>query len=203
MVALARSRNNWARRGVPMLHWALPLAGASWLWERLGQPDHNAGLLWLAGLAVAVWPVLLMFAVFSPSAIGLLMPRGVRKAWFVSHPRRNLSMRLKRMLLRAYRNRCLFCHGRAQPGAALQFDHYCPRSHGGLTNLWNMVVLCGYHNRVKSNYWQYRRGGKVYYRPFDDANNPSLAAQILAVERRARRNPLRWWYMAWILAWPG
>ena len=195
--AVTRSRYNWVRRGVPKIHWAVPLAGAGWVWERLGQPDHDSGLAWLAGLFLVAWPVALMLAVFGPPAVaGAMVPRGVRKRWFLSHPRKPWPKRLQRALLRVYRRRCLFCQSRDK----LQFDHYCPRSHGGMVTLFNGVVLCGYHNRVKSNYWQYRRGGKVYYTPFRDANNAPLAASILACERRARRNPLRWYYLAWILA---
>jgi hypothetical protein len=74
-----------------------------------------------------------------------------------------------------------------------------PWSRGGLTSLWNCSVLCALHNRIKSDYWVYR-SGRACYRPWDGHANEALAADILAAERRARINLLRWLAAAWLLA---
>lgn len=195
-IAARRRRRSWASRGVPHIHWAIPLGFAAWAWTQAGEPERTAGLFSLEALVLLAWPVALAAVVFGPSAAVYLVPRETRKRWYARHNRRALPKRLQRALLKAYRYRCMFCPERT----GLQFDHYCPRSHGGPTNLWNMVVLCGYHNRVKSNYWVYPGSRKAYYRPFDDANNPTLAGQILACERRQRHNPLRWLWLFWVLA---
>ncbi len=56
------------------------------------------------------------------------------------------------------------------------------------------MLLCQFHNDVKSNY-SVDKDGYVHYRPFTliypDANNRQLAAAILAAEMQARRSPAR------------
>ena len=57
--------------------------------------------------------------------------------------------------------------------------------------LTNAMTLCRWHNRVKSDYWEYK-SGHVRYHPFAGADNWRMAADILAAERRARLSPGRW-----------
>jgi len=95
--------------------------------------------------------------------------------------------RLRRMVGRADRGRCVYCGSRWR----LQVDHIVPWSLGGVTCLWNLALLCGQHNRVKSNLWV-SRAGRVYYRPFTGSADQVQAIAIAAAERRARRSPARW-----------
>ncbi len=80
------------------------------------------------------------------------------------------------------------CRGR------FEVDHVVPWAAGGRTIRRNLVLLCQFHNDVKSNY-SVDKDGYVHYRPFTliypDANNRQLAAAILAAEMQARRSPAR------------
>jgi len=105
-----------------------------------------------------------------------------------------IGARLRRRVLAADRHRCVSCHRRDE----LQIEHVMPWSLGGLSWWWNLVTLCGDCNRVKSNYWRFR-DGYVVYRAFEGYGVPGRAAAILARERRARRNPLRWLRAAWAI----
>lgn len=98
-----------------------------------------------------------------------------------------ISKRLRAMVLRADRRRCVFCFS----PVALQVDHIVPWSLGGLTCLWNCAVLCAAHNRVKSNYWR-SDAGRVYYRPWEGKADAKTAAAILSVEQDRRHSVARW-----------
>lgn len=144
-----------------------------------------AALGHLAVLAVVLSFIFLILVFLPVSAVA---PRRWRVAYRHAHGREGarsayISLRQRRAVYAADRHRCVYCHSRV----SLQVDHVLPWSHGGRTWLPNMVTLCGPDNRVKSDYWP----GEGY-RPFEGAGNIALAAAILAAERRARRNPLRW-----------
>lgn len=80
------------------------------------------------------------------------------------------------------------CRGR------MEVDHVVSWAGGGRTTRRNLVLLCQFHNDVKSNY-SVDKDGYVHYRPFTviypDANNRSLAAAVLVAEMQARRSPAR------------
>lgn len=161
----------------------LLLAGPGW--AALGEPGHLTGLTLLLAAAVSARLLVTMTAVF-------LVPRRWRISYRHAHGREGarsayISQRLRRKVFAADRHRCVYCHS----GHDLQVDHVMPWSLGGMTRLLNLVTLCSVHNRVKSNFWV-TRDGRVIYRPFEGADNRVLAAAILAAERQARRNPLRW-----------
>jgi len=194
MTAITRRRR---RQGVLVAPWVLP-AGSAGGWAYLGQPLHWEGLAGMLALALAVTIVLPAVVVSARSLPLMLVP--VR--WRISYRHRREERGLGRPSVPAYLRRatyaadrdcCLYCWhalGLVVSGG-LQWDHIRPWASGGLTVLWNGAALCGPHNRVKSNYWV-DRDGYVHYRPWKDAGNKKLAAAILAVELRARRNPLRW-----------
>jgi 5-methylcytosine-specific restriction endonuclease McrA len=134
------------------------------------------------------------------AVLGLYVPLNRRAAWGVlsrrqwriahrhRHGRENcpsarISDRLYRLVKIAGRYRCVYCGTTVNP----QLDHYRAWSLGGFTSLANLMVLCGYHNRVKSNYWPGR-----YYKPMEGADNIALADLIWRAERRARRGPVFW-----------
>jgi len=168
---------------------ALPwCAAAAAGWEALGQPAHVAGLGGMLAAAVAAAACLRMAVPGGRSAAGVLVPRQWRAAHRSRHGREHCasarhSKRLWALARFAGQYRCAFCGTRSD----LQVDHYVPWSHGGLTALFNLMVLCGYHNRVRSNYWPGR-----HYRPFAGHDNEALAALIFAAEWRARRRPVHW-----------
>lgn len=180
----------------------VPPAGlAAWGWQAAREPLHLAGLGGAVALGLMTWPLLVLAIVFGlPACAAALVPR----SWRAAHRHREaergygrpyIPIRLRRAVLAADRHRCLFCGS----SLSLQLDHVMPWSCGGLSTLWNLVTLCGTCNRVKSNYWCYRRSGREVYRPFRNANNKAKARLILAVERRARCNPARWLRAAWAL----
>jgi 5-methylcytosine-specific restriction endonuclease McrA len=153
--------------------------------------------------AVAVAAVMLLVAV-AWRPVGLpwaLFPRRWRRAyrsfrkhppwWLPAKPRARqrssrISKRLRAQALRADRRRCVYC-GLA---ADLQVDHIVPWALGGLTCLWNVAVLCQRHNAVKSSYWKSPEG-RVYYRPWRDAGDLTMAAAIVRRERWHRLSPWR------------
>jgi hypothetical protein len=176
----------------------LPAAAAGW--QRAGEPLHAAGLLLVLAVLLLAIGWVRMYVPSRQCALGLLAPRGLRIAHRHVHGRENcssarISKRLRRLALAAGRGRCVYgtgCRG------ATQLDHYRPWSLGGFTTLFNLMCLCAYHNRVKSNFWA-ARGGYVFYTPMPGANNPELAALVLAAERRARRS-LRYWLPVMLVA---
>jgi hypothetical protein len=105
----------------------------------------------------------------------------------------------RRVTFAADRHRCAYCC-RKFSVHELQADHYVPWSQGGPTVVWNLITLCTYHNRVKSNYWH-----GVFYRPVDgiyedpSLNNVRMAAEILMRERWRRLDPRRLTRAAWAL----
>jgi 5-methylcytosine-specific restriction endonuclease McrA len=101
-----------------------------------------------------------------------------------------ISNRLRAMVMRADRHRCVFCGAQWERGMnRFPVDHMVPWIMGGLTCLWNCALLCKQCNTVKSAYWK-APSGKVYYH--GGQQPPPRAALILAAEQLARRSPSRW-----------
>lgn len=154
-------------------------------------------------------------------------PERCGKTWLLRRPRnpdrgRNMRKRLRDAVLIADRRRCVHCGSHK----FLEVDHILAWRAGGLTALWNLVTLCKLCNDVKSNY-NVDRDGYVHYRPFrvlpgavdgphaaeykqalaalvgrgliKGLNDREAAARILAAEKRARLNLLRWVRAAWVL----
>lgn len=65
-----------------------------------------------------------------------------------------------------------------------------PHFYGGDERWRNLVTLCRAHNRIKGTYFV--DSGVVRYRAWPGSSSIQLAAAILAAERQALRNPLRW-----------
>lgn len=180
------------RRYLPVL---FPVAAIA-AWTYLHEPLRGAGLGLLEGPA-------LLLGVMSPGLLvsfealpQVLLPSGVRIWWRHQQDHRPaIPRRLRLAVLAADRHRCCYCGSVFQ----LQVDHIRPWSLGGLSALWNLAVLCGPCNRVKSNYWV-ARDGYVFYRGFQGSENQRLAAEIFRFERRHRWNPGRWMRAGWSLA---
>lgn len=177
-----------------------PLLAGLLIWA---IPEHADGWPGLIGAELATFvllPLLLALACCAPGVAGLAVPRRCRMWWRDLHygRRPHISVRLRRLVYRADRYRCVYCRAADD----LQLDHVRPWAAGGLTALFNLVTLCGPCNRVKSNYWRYR-SGYVMYRGWPQtaalsrSQQLAAAASILAVERRARMSPLRWLLIAW------
>lgn len=163
-------------------------------WAIEGEPLRWAGL---AGFLLpgSVAGLLLPGFIASVMAMPLLLVPARMRIWYrQGKPRPRIPDRLRRAVYAADRHRCCWCGA----SEGLQLDHVKPWSRGGLSALWNMVTLCGYHNKVKSNYWV-ARDGYVFYRPFNGHGDKGTAAQILAFELRHRWNPLRWIRAGWSL----
>jgi len=93
-----------------------------------------------------------------------------------------ISERQRKIVQAADRHRCIMRDGSC--AGSLQVDHGRPWSCGGRTWVFNLFLLCRYHNvTIKSNYWP-----GSYYR----GSNIVLAAAILRREQHARWNPFRW-----------
>lgn len=165
-----------------------------WGWIELGRPAQLGGLAGALAAALAIWPLVVLAVVFGiPAALVSVIPWRWRRAWRHRRAYRpHIPNRIRDAVYAADRYRCRWCGGIE---GGLQLDHVRPWSLGGLSSLWNLVTLCGPCNRVKSNYWRFR-SGHVVYRAWD----ATTAAAILAVEKRARCNPARWWRAAWSLA---
>lgn len=101
-------------------------------------------------------------------------------------PSRLLPRRTRRAVLAADRYRCVFCADTRD----LEIDHVIPHFYGGQERWRNLVTLCRFHNRVKGTY--FLEQGVVKYRAWPGRSDITMAAAILAAERRALRNPLRW-----------
>lgn len=178
------------------LSWAVPLAGAAWAWTYLHDPGRQAGLWTLEVAAVLFWPLTLtaVFYVLPATAMSIV-PRGLRKWWRHGYTARPaIPGFIRTAVLSADAHRCVHCGGWTD----LQLDHVFPWSLGGLSVLFNLMVLCGRCNRVKSNYWRFRRGHEVY-RAFDNADNRAMAREILRSEKWARVSPLRWYRASFAL----
>jgi HNH endonuclease len=172
-------------------------------------------------LSLMIVPALLLCLFFLPTAWTGIIPRSWRQEHRKRHGRENcrssyIPKFLRHLVFAADGWRCVACGSREK----LQVDHFFPWSLGGLTVLFNLVTLCGRCNRIKSNYWMFRRSGRVVYRAFDDAQEladvaytqaaASLgtmirsraidqAAGILADERAVRWLPTRAIRAAWHL----
>ncbi len=190
----------------------VPPAAALYGWLDLNQPMHATGLgvlLFLGMLAGVLAPGALVSFESLPL---LLIPDKWRIQWRKGSDRRPaFRMWLKRAIYAADRYRCCYCGERV----GLQLDHVKPWSRGGLSALWNLMLLCSRCNRVKSNYWV-AKDGYVFYRPFMDANKlaaqmcvvlgfhpattaEQIAADILRFELRHRWHPGRWIRAGWQL----
>lgn len=140
----------------------------------------------LAGFILIGWIVLVSLA-FRGSPLPALVPRRVRASWRHGRGRPSIPRHVRSMVLAADRRRCIYCHSREQ----LQLDHIIPWSAGGLSILWNLAVLCGPCNKIKSNYREGKDGWSSY-RPWPGMRNAHTAAAILHTELRRRHSPLRW-----------
>lgn len=185
----------------------LPVLAGGLVWGLvLNERGHMDGLGFCVGFFVFIWPLLAMLVWSLPSIlVGLVTTprqRAARrkrrkdKGYARSAPIRSW---VRRAVFRADRYRCVYCHKYFRRGKGLEADHYWPYAGGGLSNAFNVLSLCKFHNDVKSNYWM-DPDGYEHYRPYGYANI-EMAREILAAERWRRRNPLRWVRCAWALAW--
>jgi hypothetical protein len=184
------SRRRRRRFQAGWLSWAVPLAGGVWIWTSLHDPGRQAGMWTIEGAAVLAWPLALtaVFYVLPATAMSAV-PRGLRKWWRRSYTARPaIPLFIRRAVMYADAHRCVHCG----EWLDLQLDHVFPWSLGGLSVLFNLMVLCGTCNRVKSNYWRFRSGHEIY-RGFDNADNIRMAREILRSEKLARISPLRWY----------
>lgn len=163
---------------------ALPgvLAFSAWLAEN--TPAGLFGFIGfiLLGAAVSLfYPLAVLLAVEAP---GSLVPWQWR-AWYRrgQEHRPAVSKRLRRVVYAADRHAC--CLPWCRSSADLQVEHIRPWCLGGRNSLWNFCTLCGYHNRIKSDYWEFSSGRRNYH-PFHGGGNWREAARILAFEKRHR-----------------
>lgn len=169
--------------------WLLPGSAMVFLWLGDNDPGSAAGFgaFLGAGLALSLfYPLLALIALETP---GALVPSSWR-AWYRrgAADRPHIPDRLRRIVYAADRHVC--CLPWCRSSADLNLDHVRPWSLGGRTSFWNFCTLCGYHNRVKSNYWVFR-GGRYTYHPFEGHGNAREAARILAFELRHRWSIIR------------
>jgi len=152
-----------------------------------------AGLALVAGLAAR--PFGLPWALF---------PRRWR-CWYRSwrkdppwpmRPRSRMQQRSSRVPKRLYaqvmaadRARCVACGERWRE--LLHVDHIVPWALGGLSCLFNLMVLCEGCNLTKSSYFRTREG-RVFYRSWRGYRDQPRAAAIVRRERWRRKSPLRW-----------
>jgi 5-methylcytosine-specific restriction endonuclease McrA len=179
-VGRRRRRIRRARHGVLPL---LSVAG----FIVLGEPGGAEGALAALGAGLVLSPFVPLMLIGLAESPGALVPSRWRASWRYGRPRPAIHAWLRRLVYAADGYRCVYCGN----GGQLQLDHVHPWSYGGRTSFWNLACLCQTCNVIKSNYW-ISRGGRVAYRPFAGASNMTVAAAILAVERRARWNPMRW-----------
>lgn len=167
--------------------WAVPTAAtmAGWLAANTPAGIIGFGAVIVTGLFLSVaFPLLTLIAVESPGALVPARWRAWWRSWHEGRP--HISDRLRRIVYAADRHACAWCRSSYH----LQLDHVRPWSFGGRTSFWNFMTLCGDCNRIKSNYWQVR-DGRAWYRPFSGHGDIEMAADILAFERRHRRNLFR------------
>jgi hypothetical protein len=184
----ARRRHRQFRAG--WLSWAVPVAGGVWIWTALHDPGRQAGMWTAEGFCVLSWPLVLtaVFYVLPATAMSLV-PRKARKWWRKGYTTRPaIPEFLRRAVLYADAHRCVHCGDYFD----LQLDHVFPWSLGGLSVLFNLMVLCGTCNRAKSNYWRFRSG----WEPTWHIRDRDLARAILRSEKAARWNPCRWYRAA-------
>jgi hypothetical protein len=160
-----------------------------------------------------VWLLLLAVVLLARVLLILAVPRERRSAYRQKHGRESakgrksaeVSKRQDRVVKAADRNRCLArhlggCEGEPRGRWFYEVDHGVPWIAGGYTWLPNLFLLCFFHNQTKCNY-NVDKDGYVHYRKssYGGVYDPVLAAQILAAERRARRNPMRLVRALWAL----
>jgi len=186
------------RRAAKLMMFGGSLLAGAIAWAYLKDPGGwKVGLLF-AGSSEILLPGMILCVLTVPTGLREAMtPRyeriAQRKAVRVSGLRRPpVKARLKRMLMRAYRGRCVSCHSRV----LIQYEHRCPYSLGGKTWFFNMTLLCSVCNEAKSSYWVMRDG---WVADGHGLVNKRLARKILRRERRAACNPLVYWRAAW--AW--
>lgn len=170
--------------------WAIPSFAAFLGWLAEGDPFGAAGFgaFVLLGLLFSLaYPLLALLAVEAP---GALVPWQWR-AWHRRgrEHRPGVSARLRRVVYAADRHACCLPWCRSA-SSGLQIEHVRPWCLGGRNSFWNFCTLCGYHNRVKSDYWEFRDGRRNYH-SFTGHANPAEAARILAFEKRHRWSPAR------------
>jgi|SRR5215471_6014735 len=184
-----------------LIAFVLPLLGALYIWQHWHRPAAWAGLVVLALVLGASWPVALVaLIVCVPYSLSLIWPRRMRASYRSGADRgEQRSSRVPKFIQQTvrYADRwsCVFC-GRANPDLRqCPLDHRVPWSHGGLSALPNLFTLCTEHNRIKMTYWVDRHG--VEHGRTSDVFTARL---IWAAERRARWSLLRWWRIAWAFA---
>jgi 5-methylcytosine-specific restriction endonuclease McrA len=177
-----------------------PLLGAAG-WVKLGQPEWDGRPVLLGVLVVAgflLWPPVILAVMALLTVPHLVTPRKWRMIYRHAHGRAGarsayIPAHLRKATLFADQKHCLSC----KSATSLQIDHILPWAAGGRTWFWNLAVLCGRCNRIKSNYWHKT---PHLYRPFPGADNPAKAAAIERKERWHRWNPVRMARAAWGLA---
>lgn len=174
----------------------LPVAAALGGWARFGEPFHGAGLIVLLSASLIVSMAIPGILLSLASLPRLLVPARTRAWWRRGKPREDqkssyIPVHLRRAVYAADRYRCCWCRAMED----LQIDHVRPWAAGGLAVLWNLSVLCGTCNKIKSDYWP----GRCYH-PFEGLENHHEAADILRFERRHRWSPARWVRAGWSLA---
>ena len=181
---------------------ALPLYG----WVDLGKPLHWAGLGVMTAAGLLVVPVAVLVVMFFLPAVlmGGLVPRQWRISYRGKHGREGarsayITKRLKYVVFAADRYRCAHCGIHWDQAGHLEVDHVRPWSLGGLTTLFNCRALCPRCNKIKSNFWRFRRSGRAVYVPFAGWSDPILAEAILRSERRTQWSPFRLLRAAWAL----
>lgn len=212
----ARTARDYRRYHVSWLITFLPaLVLPLWGWTRLHELYRYEGLgvMELAGLLTVPVAVLALLYFLPAFVRAGCCPRDWRK-----RHRQRLTARgiprsaqrssyisdgLRRVVFFADRYRCVACRARLHdPGVPhLEWDHTMPWSLGGLTTLFNGMTLCPDCNRIKSNYWRYRRSGHAVYVPFSGWVNEAAAEAILAAELRHRWNVIRLLRAAFALGW--
>lgn len=168
--------------------WLVPGTAAFVLWLADNDPGRVAGLgsFVLLGLLISLfYPLLVLMAAEAP---GALVPPEWRARWRHGRPRPAIKARLRRVVYAADRHAC--CLPWCRSSGDIQVEHVRPWALGGRNSYWNFCTLCGYHNRVKSDYWEFRSGRRTY-RPFKGHANAAEAARILAFERRHRYSVIR------------
>ena len=188
---------------------AVPLAAAAAAWRLTGERAHTAGLAALVVVALLVLPRVLLPLVSTPVRYwGPLLAGRRRRARYRQEQRDKYRQDgrgtaapveyraaarsgdfpawVKQVVMIADRHKCVSCGERGRVVA----DHYCPWAGGGLSILGNAMTLCWGCNSVKLNFWR-DRDGYVHYRNKGNPAAMARAAEILAAERRARRNPFR------------
>lgn len=196
---------------------AAPFAG----WLYLGEPYHWAGLAAMAVAGTVTVPLFLLWALFILPAVIIGGPfRQLRIRHRLHHDRALcksavIPAALRRIILAADRNRCLYCGITAEALAALpptlgrdgrlrkrclHIDHSMPwKGPGGRTTVLNMVTLCDRHNEIKLNWWR-ERNGYVWYRPEARSEENLRLAEIITMTVRQRRwAPLRLLRIVWAM----